>query len=43
MRLISGIIIGDSNYIGTSLNELIQELKSKGINPFQFLQKQLHK
>ena len=34
MRLISGEIIGDSNYIGTSLNSLIQEVKSKGKKPF---------
>ena len=30
MKLISGGMIGNSNYIGTSLNGLIQEVKSKG-------------
>ena len=39
MRLISGVMIGNSNYIGTKLNRLIQEVKLKGINPIQFLQK----
>ena len=38
MRLISGGMIGNSNYIGTSLNGLIQEFKTKVINPIQFLQ-----
>ena len=38
MRLISGVMIGESNYTRTSLNEWIQEVKPKGINPFQFLQ-----
>ena len=38
MKLISGRMIGNSNYIGTSLNEWIQKLSSKGINPIQFLQ-----
>ena len=37
-KLISGGIIENSNYIGTSLNGLIQEVKPKGINTFQFLQ-----
>ena len=32
-------MIGDSNYIGTILNELIQEVKLKGKTPIQFLQK----
>ena len=31
-------MIGNSNYIGTSLYELTQEVKSKGKNPSQFLQ-----
>ena len=39
MRIIVGVIIGNSNYSGTSLNGLIQEVKSKGKNPIQFLQK----
>ena len=38
MKLISGVMIGNSNYIGTSLNEKIQEVKLKGKNPIQFLQ-----
>ena len=32
-------MIGDSNYIGKILNELIQEVKLKGKTPIQFLQK----
>ena len=36
MRLISGGIIVNSNYIGTSLNGLIQEVKSKGKTIFSF-------
>ena len=32
-------MIGDSNYIGTILNGLIQEVKLKGKTPIQFLQK----
>ena len=43
MKLISGVIIGYSNYIGTSLNGLIQEVKPKGIKPFQFIQNKLLK
>ena len=38
----SGGMIGDSNCIGTSLNRLMQEVKSKGKNPIQFIQKVLH-
>ena len=38
MRLIGIGMIGNSNYIGTSLNESIQEVKSKGKNLIQFLQ-----
>ena len=38
MKLISGEIIGDSNYIGRSLNWWIQKLLSKGLNPIQILQ-----
>ena len=37
MKLISGGMIGNSNYIGRILSGSIQEVKSKGINPFQFL------
>ena len=43
MKLICGGIIGNSNYIGTRLNGLIQEVKSKGKNPIDFLQLFLHK
>ena len=43
MKLISGGMIGNSNCIGTILNGIVQELKSKGKNPIQFLQKVLHK
>ena len=39
MKLIGIGIIGYSNYIITSLNGSIQEVKSKGKNPIQFLQK----
>ena len=38
MKLISGVIIGNSNYIGTSLNGKIQEVELKLKNPIQFLQ-----
>ena len=38
MKLIGGGMIGDPNYIGTSLNGLIQEVKSREINPYHFLQ-----
>ena len=38
MKLIGIGIIGDSNYIGTSLNGSIQEVESKGKKPIQFLQ-----
>ena len=38
MKLIGIGMIVNSNYIGTSLNASIQELKSKGENPFQFIQ-----
>ena len=38
MRIICDGMIGNITYIGTSLNGLIQEEKSKGKNPFQFLQ-----
>ena len=38
MKLISGGIIGDSNYIGTILNGWIKKLSPKGINPIQFIQ-----
>ena len=39
MRLIGVGMIGDSNCIVTNLNGSIQEVKSKGIKPIQFLQK----
>ena len=38
MKIISGGMIGNSNYIGTSFNGLIQELKLKGKNLIQFIQ-----
>ena len=37
MKKIGGVMIGNYNYIGTGLNGLIQEVKSKGKNPFRFL------
>ena len=37
MNIISGVIIGDSNYIGTRLNGRIKNISTKGINPIQFL------
>ena len=39
MKLISGVMIGHSNCIGTSLNGWIQKISQKGINPIHFLQK----
>ena len=39
MKLIGIGMIGDSNYIGTSLNGSIQEVKSKEKKSIQFLQK----
>ena len=36
MRRISGGMVGNSNYIGTSLNGLIQEVKLKEKKPIQF-------
>ena len=39
MKLIGIGIIGDFNYIGTSLSGLILEVKSKDNNPIQFLQR----
>ena len=38
MKLIGIIMIVNSNYIGTKLNGSIQEVKSKGKKPIQFLQ-----
>ena len=43
MKLISGGIIGNSNYIGTRLNGLVQEVKSKGKKPIQFFPENIHK
>ena len=37
MKLISGGMVGNSNYIGKSLNRLILYLTSKDLNPFLFL------
>ena len=42
MKLISGGMIGNSNYIGTSVDGWIQKLSLKGINPIQFLQKKFY-
>ena len=39
MKLISGGMIGDSNWIGTSLNVSILNIPPKELNPFLFLQK----
>ena len=39
MKLISGGMIGNPNYIGTSLNGLILNITPKEVNPFLFLQK----
>ena len=39
MNLIGGGMILNFNYIGTGLNGLIQEIKSKEKNTFQFIQK----
>ena len=39
IKLISGGMIGMFNYVGTSLDGLIQEVKSKGKNIINFLQK----
>ena len=38
MKLIGIGILENSNYIGTSLSGSIQEVKSKGKDPIQFLQ-----
>ena len=40
-KLISGGIIRDSNYIGTSLNGSIEVVKSRGKNTIQFLQNRI--
>ena len=42
MKLISGGMIGYTNYVGTSLNGWIQNISLKGINPIQFLQKKVY-
>ena len=39
MKLIGGVIIGNYNYIGTSLNGLILNITPKELNPFMSLQK----
>ena len=39
MKLIGIGMIGNSNYIGTSLNRSIQEVKSKGKTLFSFFKK----
>ena len=38
MKLIGGGVIGNYNYIGTSLDGLIQEVNPKGKKTFHFLQ-----
>ena len=43
MKLISGGMIGNSNYIGTRLNGWIQNLSLKGNNPIQFFKNVLFK
>ena len=43
MRLISGVMVENCNYIGTSLNGLIQEFITKGEKPIEFLQKYIYK
>ena len=40
--LILIVMIGDSNYIGTSLSGLIQEVKIKRKKPIQIIQKYLY-
>ena len=42
LNLIGGGMIGNSNYIGTCLNGLIQNQPPKQLNPFQFLQKVIY-
>ena len=42
MYIIGGGMIGNSNYIGTCLNGLIQNQPPKELNQFQFLQKVLY-
>ena len=42
MNLIDGGMIGNSNYIRTCLNGLIQNQTPKQLNPFNFLQKKLY-
>ena len=39
MKLIGIVMVGNSNYIGTSLSGSIQEVKLKGKNRFSFLNK----
>ena len=43
MKLKGGGMIENSNYIGTSLNESIQEIKLKRKYPIQFLHKYINK
>ena len=42
MNLISGGIIVNSNYIGTTLNGLVLNLTPKELSPFMFLQKRFY-
>ena len=42
INLIGGGMIGNSNYIGTCLNGMIQNQPPKELNPFQFLQKRFY-
>ena len=39
MKLIGDGMVGNSNYIGTSLNGLILNIPPKELNPFLFFQK----
>ena len=39
MKLIGGVMIENSNNIGTSLTGLILNITPKNLNPFMFLQK----
>ena len=42
MNLISGGMTGNSNCMGTNLNEWIQNIPPKEINPIMFLQKKFY-
>ena len=42
INLIGGGMIGDSNFIGTSVNGLILNQPPKELNPFQFIEEVLY-